>query len=250
MGGAVAYSLYMYKSSMENFPAPEDTQDIPEAEPEVEPDATAAEQSQALTVSDVPDCLFASDNEYDIPVLDINMQADYLDLPLVTWGSVKRRAKMPGTWCFYADDYRFSALWSDPTPVVNSGAIAAVEPNFSVNNQMPRALALYNTYRKRWLARYWQSQGLRIWVDLHTGPRHAQENLLGVPVGWKSYMTRGYADNLDWLDHDYEIAVQHAGTEDVNFVVFAGSNAVQEKCRENGWIWCASLMDTKFNGHV
>ena len=235
---------------MENFPAPEETQDSPEAEPDATAENAEQPQSPELTAQDVPDCLFPTDNEYDIPTLDLSMQADYLDLPLVTWGSVKRRAKMPGTWAFYCDDYRFSALWTDPTPVVNSGAIACVEANFSVSNQMPTALAIYNTYRKRWLSRYWQSQGLRIWVDLHCGPRHAQNNLLGVPLGWKSYMTRAYSDALDWLDHDYEIAVQHAGTEDVNFVVFGGSTQAQAMCRERGWIWCASLMDVKFNGHV
>jgi len=195
-----------------------------------------------LTRYDVPDALWASDNDYDIPLLDIEMQADAVDLPLSIWGSLKRTARMNGTWAFYTDDYRFEELWRDPSPVVNTQAINIVEPNFSTTAQMPFAVCLYNIYRKRWLARWWQSRGLRVFVDLNVHPKLYEVNLLGVPQGWKSYATRGYSAQLDLLEREYELARAHAGSTPL-FVVYGGGKAVQEHCKANGLIWFDEVMN-------
>lgn len=144
-----------------------------------------------LTRRDVPDALFATDNALGIPLLDVGLQATYVHLPVRTWGSVKRNQVMRGTWHFYTDDYRFEALWTDPSGVVNSECNAAVEPNFSTSEQMPEVVGWYQIYRKRWLARYWQSHGIPVFVDLNVAPRFYYANLLGVPRGWRSWMTRG-----------------------------------------------------------
>lgn len=188
---------------------------------------------------DIPDCLWPSDNEAEIPVLRSDLQADAIDVPVVQWGSRKRSAHMFGTWTFYVDDYKFNHLWKDSSAILNSGCVNAAEVNFSVSDQLPYALALYHTYRKRWLARLWQElAGIRIFVDLNVGTRHADTNLLGVPGGWRAYATRGYGDRLDELAMELAMAITHRGSTDVLFMVYGGGKAVREWCQgHTGVVW-------------
>jgi hypothetical protein len=190
-----------------------------------------------LSAADVPDALFATDNEWGVPTLDLAMQAQAVDMPVTAWGSIPRTSRMAGTWHFYVDDYRFEALWADPSPVVNSRCVNAVEPNCSTNPDMPRAVALWGVFRKRWIARWWQSHGVRVFVDLNVEPEFAALNLLGVPRGWTAYATR-------WLDRygEGDVVDQHARARehaggDVLFVVIGGRGAAEEACQRNGWVW-------------
>lgn len=204
----------------------------------------------ALTARDVPDALWPSDNEWGIPTLDLHWQADAVDLPVVTWGSMARTSKMRGTWLFYTEDERFEALWHDPSGVVNSGCVNAVEPNFSVYDQMPRAIALYNTYRKRWMARYWQSKGVRVFVDLNVAEHGADINLMGVPQGWRAYATRGYADRMDATEREFERACERAGSDDVLFLVYGGGKAVMELCQRRAWVHIDEHMNRAKRGEM
>lgn len=181
-----------------------------------------------------------SDWEYDemgIPMLRIDRQASSVVYPVIQWGTAARTSKgVAGTWSFYVDDYRFRALWVKPDTVVDTGAKVIVEPNFSVFEQTPRALALYQTYQKRWLARYWQEKGISVFVDLNVNHRWWRENLYGVPRGWKSYVTRGASDRIEELDAEYDMACEWAGS-DVSFWVYGGGKKVGEHTAERGWSW-------------
>lgn len=196
------------------------------------------------TQRDMPDALWPSDNEYGIPSIRLDLQADALDVPVVGWGTIRRSSPMPGTWHFYVDDYRFNALWKDGSPILNSGCVNVIEPNFSVVDQTPKALALYHTYRKRWLARLWQEWGkVRIFVDLNVGMAHAQTNLLGVPPGWRAYASRGYIDRIPETMALYDMAVAHAGTHDILFVLYGGGDQCRQLAFNNGWYWIAEQRD-------
>lgn len=65
---------------------------------------------------DIPDCLWPTDNHFDIPTLRADLQGNAVDVPVTGWGTVRRTTMMPGTWHFYVDDYRFNKLWTDPSP--------------------------------------------------------------------------------------------------------------------------------------
>jgi hypothetical protein len=201
--------------------------------------------TELLNKRHVPDALFATDNDLGIPLLDASLQADYCHLPVMPWGAVKRNQVMPGTWHFYVDDYRFEALWSDPSPVLNSRCRAAVEPNFTTSEQMPFAVGWYQIYRKRWIARWWQSQGLPVFVDLNVAPDFYYANLLGVPDGWKAFLTRGYADKRAWLDVEYDLACDKRGSEDLLFAVYGGGAAVERHCQSKGYLWIPEAMDCR-----
>lgn len=190
----------------------------------------------------VPDTIWPSDNDYGIPSLVLERQADAFDLPIETWGA-KGRGRKVGTYHFYTEDYRFEAIWRRPDQLLQAGCVNVVEPNFSVYDQAPVAVAVWQTYRKRWLARYWQSMGLRVFVDLNVARLHDAINLMGVPRGWRAYATRGYTERLQALDDELAIARKHAGTNDVLFLVYGGGGKVQEWTKANGAVWIVEDMD-------
>jgi hypothetical protein len=109
---------------------------------------------------------------------------------------------------------------------------------------MPAAVALWRVYRKRWIARWWQSFGLRIFVDLNVASNHYGLNALGIPQGWRAFATRGYTDRLDELHQEHEQACKFAG-EGVTplFLVVGGGKAVKAECMRNGWLWVTENMD-------
>lgn len=189
------------------------------------------------TLDSLPDSLWPSDNILDIPSLVLDLAAKSAPAPILAYGARARAAAGVGTYHFYVDDSRFAGLISDPTPVVNAGAVACCEPNFSIYGQLPRVLALGRIYHKRAIARYWQSEGIGIFVDLNVAREFYSDNLLGVPDGWPSWSTRGYSDRLNDLEHEYQIARQHADRPDVLFLVYGGGRAVTDLCDARGWLW-------------
>jgi len=205
----------------------------------------ADDPPEDLTRWDVPDAIFPTDNDLGIPLLDASLQAQMIIAPVQAWGmgAGARSRTNPGLWHFYTEDYRFDALWSDPSPVINSGCQVVVEPNFSAYTEMPRVVALWSIYRKRWLARWWQSFGVRVLVDLNVAEPHYLDNLLGVPVGWRSWATRGYVDRIENTVLEYDMACSHAGTSDILFFVYGGGRAVKELCTQRGWVHAIEQRD-------
>ncbi len=198
-----------------------------------------------------PDCLFSSSNDDGIADLMPSMQGDFLDYPLA-YGSVRRDGDYRGrTIHFYVDDSRFNALgnavnygdafwklWERPDRVWLSGAPSFVECNFSTSNAQPRWRALEQIGKKRHLSRYWQEHGMRCWVDLNVAPRWWEENLLGVPLGWKAYATRVHKnDSLQTITDQASLAESHAGTDAIKFLVYGHRKEIEELCKRSGWIY-------------
>ena len=205
------------------------------------PSAPSAEADEEYAEDDGPiataeDAIFPSRNDLDIPELLPAYQATSLVLPAVVWGDVARTTRMPGTWMFYTDDYKFNALWKSPENLVNNTRPAQViEVNYSMGKNTPTAWVHGLLYKKRWLSRYWQSQGIKIIVDLFVAERFFETNLLGVPKGWKAYSTRGHSNDLDRMDDYFERACGHAGTKDILFLIYGGGKKVAEHCKERLW---------------
>lgn len=175
----------------------------------------------------ISDILFSTDNKYDIPNLLPDKQALVLVEPCLVWGEVSRKKKTGGTYFFYTDDYRFENLWKKPEGLVQTECINASEPNFSCFDTTPLSVVLYQIYRKRWLARLWQEQGVRILVDLNVTVKYFEYNFIGVPRGWKSYCTRGYENHVDDIRLEYEAACTWANSRNILFVVYGGGPKVK-----------------------
>jgi hypothetical protein len=175
--------------------------------------------------------LYPSDNDWDIPTLRLDRQPAHITAPVLAWGSVPRGHSMPGTWSFYVDDYRFSAILREPTRLAATECTAAVEPNITRHDHTPRALVLEATYRRRLAARSWQELGVDVFVDLNVPRRHRELCMLGVPAGWRAFATRGYTQRPDDLRDEHAFATEWAGGEPLLLVVGGGAGTAA-LCRE------------------
>ncbi len=203
---------------------PEEAEDIPpsgEAEEDVE------------KVEWVPDCLFASDNSFDIPTLKMSKEKTYLQLPFKPYGADARTKTGVGTYHFYVDDYRFNAIWNDPTKIINSGCSAIVEPNCSLYETTPIGYGIFLIYKKRWIARFLQDFGIDVFVDLNVTEKFHEYNILGIPKGYNAFFTRGYDNRIKALEKEYQIAKDISGLDDPNFCVYGGSKKVKAFCEKH-----------------
>lgn len=111
------------------------------------------------------DRLYTGVGEYDIPeilpVYDCNPQ-EWIGFNYAqSW--TQRKKKNTGI-NFFLDDYQFERLWNAPNKYINVlkkfGAVAS--PDFSLYSDFPKAVQIFNHYRKHWLARYWQDHGMTV----------------------------------------------------------------------------------------
>ncbi|WP_392436446.1 DUF4417 domain-containing protein [Cruoricaptor ignavus] len=181
----------------------------------------------------VPDCLFASDNVFDIPVLKMPKSDVYLHLPLKPYGADARTKTGVGTYHFYVDDYRFNAIWNNPEKIINSGCHAIVEPNCSLYETTPIGYGIFLIYKKRWIARMLQDFGIDVFVDLNVTEKFHEYNVMGVPEGYNAFFTRGYDNRISALEKELELAKKISGMERPNFCVYAGSKKVKDFCNKH-----------------
>jgi hypothetical protein len=179
-----------------------------------------------------------ADSSWGIPQLDPALQGRAIT-DAVKWGTVARSSTIVGrTYHFYTDDHKFMALVDDPQPVINSGCESIIEPNFSIGLEAPRAVALYQIYQKRRLARIWQEKGsIRVFADMNVPSRYFDLNLLGIPAGWTAYANRAYARDLDHLAAAHRAARAHAGDQPITYIVYGGGGKAKALCESQGWHW-------------
>ena len=190
------------------------------------------------------DILFPSDNLYDIPCLRIDRQAGHLELPFVPYGT-GRRNKRVSTLHFYVDDYRFNALWKNPAKIFDNNPAAVVEPNYSLFDTTPLAFGLQFIYQKRWMARYWQENGIRIYVDLNVSSKFFDYNRMGVPDGWNAFTTRGSLGGLNLLEAKFNQARIISGMDSPNLMVYGGGNEIHEFCCRHSLLYVHDYMTEK-----
>ena len=190
------------------------------------------------------DILFPSDNLYDIPCLRLDRQAGHLELPVVPYVT-GRRNKRVATLHFYVDDYRFNALWKNPAKIFDNNPAAAVECNYSLFDTTPLAFGLQFIYQKRWMARYWQENGIRIYVDLNVSSKFFEYNRMGVPDGWNAFATRGALGGLELLKAKFNQARQISGLDSPNLIVYGGGKEVHEFCCQHSLLYVHDYMTEK-----
>lgn len=191
------------------------------------------------------DCIYESNNLFEIPNLLLEMQAGKLQLPFAPYGAESRQKKGVSTYHFYVDDYRFEAIWKDPTKVLNSGCVAAVEPNLSLFDTTPIAWGLQQIYKKRWISRYFQECGISIYADLNVSKKFYEYNRMGIPDGYNAFFTRGYADRLEYLKDEHQTAKEISGKDTPNLIIYGGGKIVQEYCAAHSLVYVEQLMTNK-----
>jgi hypothetical protein len=180
-----------------------------------------------MRIINPPDNL-PTDNDLGIPCLRDDRQGQLVH-PVKQWGSVSRGASMLGTWSFYSDDYRFSSLLSRGLQGLTICCSTVIETNITVLDSHPRWWAIYATALKRRFSRQCQDSGIGVIVDLCVPARYSDVNLLGVPIGWETYATRGYSARPADVAAECEVASRHGG-EDTVVYVLGGGEAIRHAC--------------------
>lgn len=65
---------------------------------------------------------------------------------------------------FFIDDYQFTRLWVRPDNYISllKQYMCVMTPDFSMYTDFPKAMQIYNHYRKHWLGAYWESHGIKV----------------------------------------------------------------------------------------
>lgn len=214
-------------------PEPEPEQEQPTDEPlQDETDETDIERVSFYNRL-LGDYVYPSDNEWGIPVLLKDNMPVHVELPINPWGAEARYKKMMSCYHFYVDDYRFDALFKDPMPLLLSGCKQIVEPNCSIHDNTPAPFALWQIYRKRFLARYLQECGLQVFADLNVSHRFMEFNRLGIPDGYNAFFTRGVTGWENHLDLCLEMAQRISGCDCPNLNVYGGGKDIEEWCHRH-----------------
>lgn len=191
------------------------------------------------------DVLFASDNAFEIPTLLLSEQGGKVEVPFTPWGANSRLRKDVATYHFYVDDYRFEALFKDPTKLILSGCKAIVEPNCSCHDQTPIAWGIQLIYKKRYLARYLQECGIKVYADLNVSHKFIEYNKMGIPKGYNAFFTRGLDGWMQSLKSDLQVAQEISGLETPNLIVYGGGDEIQDFCRKNGLLYLTDFINAK-----
>ena len=175
---------------------------MPEAEPDAEPEEDDDPVREQGVFALREDAIFPASNRWGIPDLDPDMCAD-VPAPTSCWtgGPPKSDGQLmlfgsnaipsdvrDAVLAFYVDDWRFEAVWSKAVQEIDRlrgmGFAAIVAPDFSVWRDDPAAVQLWNIYRSRWVARYWQACGVKVVPSLNWSDERSYEfAFLGLPVG-------------------------------------------------------------------
>lgn len=116
---------------------------------------------------------FEQVGEYGIPVI----KPEHLEERL-NWirfnHALQEKERICGVH-FFLDDYLFFRIWNDPGRYANflSEFPAVMSPDFSMFTDWPKAVCVYNHWRKHQLAAFWQRMGILVipticWMDKYS----------------------------------------------------------------------------------
>lgn len=106
--------------------------------------------------------VYPSDHPFGVP----DLLPVVVNLPVEIVAYRSRRLAAGDVVHHYVDDYRFEHCWTRPghhaTRLKSIGVSALIQPDFSMWDHLPLAMRIWNLYRSRWIARYWQERGLTV----------------------------------------------------------------------------------------
>ena len=147
--------------------------------------------------------IYPSSNIYGIP--DLDYQDVRLPDNLIPY-TVRVRSQVGYSGLgihFFLDDYRFEQCWIKPEVGLDrvKSAEVALTPDFSLFMDMPKAVQIYNTYRNRWVGKFWQERGINIVPTLSWSDEDSFSFcFLGIPKGM-SVAVSTVSVNKDIIDN-------------------------------------------------
>lgn len=105
--------------------------------------------------------VFNGSGKFDIP----KMLKQSIDVNgLISFESCAYSDDKDKTVHFFIHDYKFSKIWNNPDKykALFQKFNGILSPAFNLPLDMPIALQIYNTYRNRWLSRFYQEKGVSV----------------------------------------------------------------------------------------
>lgn len=147
---------------------------------------------------------------------------------------------------FFVDDIRFERVWNNLPKIamqfVQAGVKTVVMPDFSMGNDYRMAERIYNNYRSKFIARYFQECGINVIPNISTLAGNNEFAWMGIPKGAEfcacQLQTQG--GKLDGEDADMRregLGVALDQLKPVHLVVYAGEPGLrlgQEICERHG----------------
>lgn len=109
--------------------------------------------------------MFDGVGEYDIPKMYPIHIDDLEDIPLQGFNyALKEQHPESIGVHFFLHDYQFERVWRYPDRYTDclSKFAFVLSPDFSPYANIPKALKIFNIYRKMWCGRYWQEHGMKV----------------------------------------------------------------------------------------
>lgn len=109
--------------------------------------------------------MFDGVGEYDIPKMYPIHIDDLEDIPLQGFNYALKEQHPENIGVhFFLHDYQFERVWRYPDRYTDclSKFAFVLSPDFSPYANIPKALKIFNIYRKMWCGRYWQEHGMKV----------------------------------------------------------------------------------------
>jgi hypothetical protein len=105
--------------------------------------------------------LYIESNRYNIPTIKPELSIDSYDF--ISFNKLKTEKKLQDKMIdFFLDDYQFERIWNTPDKYLSllKQTKGMLSPDFSLYKDFPLAVQIFNHYRKHWLGRYYQDNGI------------------------------------------------------------------------------------------
>lgn len=174
------------------------------------------EYKQGRNYENLQNGMYYGEGEYDIPVLFPVKDVEVSEWVPFNYAKTHKNPGETGVH-FFIDDYQFERVWRFPSTYAQmlSRFKVVCTPDFSPYADFPKAIQLYNHYRKHWCGAYWQEQGLTVIPTITwSSPDTLEWAFDGEPVGGVvitsslgmfesketlSWMLEGYAEMIRQL---------------------------------------------------
>lgn len=106
--------------------------------------------------------IFAGEGKYNIPILK---PSNTKPEEWIGFNYAKGCNRPEGKGIhFFLDDYQFARVWAEPDRYIGilQRFQTVMTPDFSLYMDFPKAVQIYNHYRKHWLGAYWQAKGIQV----------------------------------------------------------------------------------------
>lgn len=153
-----------------------------------------------------------TEGAWDIPLIEHD---GYVPVRLIGFHEILSYQGKDHSRCvhFYLSDIMFQRIWNRPYDYVHrlKQYDGMLSPDFSIYQDMPRALQIYNVYRNRLIGQYMQRQGIRVIPTVSWGQKDTFDFCFdGIePEGVVSVASTGVVGNSDRQD------VWRAGMEEL-----------------------------------